>query len=113
MRLLIWRIRALVMVTLLFWQCGKTATGPEQQTLRERLIGTWWRQADEPESSGVDAVVFRFRDDGFMTSRLISFQEGGSQEWEVYTPVGNWRTTASPSRSFKTRMDYPACPLPS
>ncbi len=83
MRNPIWRIRALVMVTLLFWQCGKTATGPEQQTLRERLIGTWWRQADEPESSGVDAVVLRFRDDGFMTSRLISFQEGGSQEWEV------------------------------
>ena len=81
MRNPIWRIRALVIVTLLFWQCGESATGPKQRTLRERLIGTWY-SVEEQDSSESDVMVLQFRDDGFMTLREISFQEGGSLQWE-------------------------------
>ena len=76
MRNPIWRIRALVMVTLLFI-AGPAAA---QETLRERLIGTWWRPEDESESVG---MVLRFRDDGFMTIRKMFSFEGGSSQYET------------------------------
>ena len=83
MRSPIWRIRAFVIVALLFWQCGQTATGPEQQTLRERLIGTWYT-ADQ-DSSEFDGVgIFRFRDDGIMTAGVFA----GSYELQLYS--GRW-----------------------
>ncbi len=82
MRSPVWRIRAFVIVALLFWQCGQTATGPEQQTLRERLIGTWWSPADESDSLELVGLVLRFRDDGFMTIRGM-LEGTGSFQWEM------------------------------
>ena len=75
MRLSIWRIRALVVATLLFWQCGESATGPEQQTLRERLIGTWHviveQDSSEPDEEPDEVGILRFRDDGTMTLSIL------------------------------------------
>ena len=64
MRLPIWRIRALAIVTLLFI----TGSAAAQGTTREQLIGTWWIPTDESESVG---GVWRFRDDGIMTVRIM------------------------------------------
>ena len=75
MRNPIWRIRALVIVALLFI----TGSAAAQEVTREQLIGTWWSPEDDSESV---VVVLQFRDDGFMTGREISFQERGSLQWE-------------------------------
>ncbi len=97
MRLPIWRIRALVIVALLFIAGSAAAQG----VTREQLIGTWWYPAnlmpDESESSeAYGAIIVRIRDDGSMT---FSFEADSYQfqmlyaRWELeddrltFTPV--------------------------
>ena len=79
MRLPIWRIRALVIATLLFIAGSAAAQGPT----REQLIGTWWHPASTElyalmdlflgESVDIDGDVFviRFRDDGIVTFSFL------------------------------------------